>query len=305
MNNNIGDNQLENVQDINVININNNQNNNNINQNNIQNNINNPNNIFTKHKDITISFLLFFTINALLLIYSRIFPIETSTFIFQYRPIVSKYQFYRMISRYFVHFGFAHFLLEQITFFYLSKYLENKFGTLLTLSIIFISIILVSIINIFVIPFFSLFLSYRVSVILDHAYEGGLTPVIFSMLTFFSLFDKNRYEGIFLENFFFLRMKYSYIYLLGILYFFTPNRSFYGNVSGIIGGFIIKKYRRFLLPKVIWIYEFEERYDLYKIKSLYRKLNLNNNDMKNTLIKYDRDSIDDILLNYENITINI
>lgn len=304
MNNNIGDNQLENVQDINVININNNQNNNNIRQN-IQNNINNPNNIFTKHKDFTISFLFFFTINALLLIYSRIFPIETSTYIFQYRPIVSKYQFYRMISRYFVHFGFAHFLLEQITFFYLSKYLENKFGTLLTLSIIFISIILVSIINIFVIPFFSLFLSYRVSVILDHAYEGGLTPVIFSMLTFFSLFDKNRYEGIFLENFFFLRMKYSYIYLLGILYFFTPNRSFYGNVSGIIGGFIIKKYRRFLLPKVIWIYEFEERYDLYKIKSLYRKINLNNNDMKNTLIKYDRDSIDDILLNYENININI
>ena len=132
------------------------------------------------------------------------------------------------------------------------KYFEIKFGTLLTLSIIFISMILDSIINILLIPIFSIFLSYRVSIILDHTYEGGLTPVLFTMVTLFSLFEKNRNERLFLENFLFLRMKYSYIYLLGILYFFTPNKSFYGNISGIFGGFIIKKFRKILLPKLIW-----------------------------------------------------
>ena len=297
MNNNLGENRIENVQDMNNININNNQNNNN--QNIQDNNHAQTFNIFVKYPSITISFLLFFTINFFLLIYSRFYPIENSTFIFQYRSIVSKYQIYRVISRYFIHFGFAHLILEQISFFYMSKYFENKFGTLLTLSIIFITMIIDSIINIFLIPIFSIFLNYRVSIILDHAYEGGLTPVLFTMVTYFSLVEKNRHERFFLENFFLLRMKYSFIYLLGILYFFTPNRSFYGNVSGIFGGFIIKKYRNILLPKLIWIYDFENNYGLNTFKSLYKKININNNEMRIMLREFDRDSIDEITLNYE------
>ena len=299
MNNNLGENPIENVQDMNAVNINKYQNNSNQN---IQNHNNAHSfNIFEKYKNITISFSLFFVINYFLLIYSVIYPIEKSNFIFQYRPVVSKYQLYRIISRYFIHFGFAHLILEQISLFYLCKYFENKFGTLLTLSIIFTSMILDSIINIFLIPIFSMFLSYRVSIILDHSYEGGLTPVLFTMVTYFSLFKKNRHERFFLENFFLLRVKYSFIYLLGILYFFTPNRSFYGNVSGIFGGFIIKKYRKILLPKLTWIYEFEEKYSLNKIRSLYRKININDNEMRIMLREFDRDSFDDIILNYESI----
>ena len=57
MNNNLGENPIENVQDMNNININNNQNNNNQN---IQNNNHAQNfNIFTKYPNITISFLFF------------------------------------------------------------------------------------------------------------------------------------------------------------------------------------------------------------------------------------------------------
>ena len=302
MNNNIGENQIENEPDLNVININNNQNNNNQN---MPNNINNnAYNIFTKFPDITISYLFFLIINIVLLIYSQIFPIETSTFIFQYRPIVSKLQLYRIITRYFIHFGFAHFILEQISFFYVSKYFENKFGTLLTLSIIFISMILDSIIHIILIPFFTLFLSYRVSIILDHSYEGGLTPVLFTLVTYFSLFEKNRNERFFFENFFLLRVKYSYVYLLGILYFFTPNRSFYGNISGILGGFILKQFRKVLLPKIIWIYDFELYIGLNRIKILYRKLNINNKQMRKMLREFDRDSINEIILSYEFINNN-
>ena len=298
MNINPGENNIHNEQDINAININNIPNNDN--NANIQNNhINAIFNFFKNNPNITISFLLFFTINIFLLIYSQIFPIEHSIFIFQYRPIVSKYQIYRIISRYFVHFGFAHLILEQIFFFHLCKYLESKFGTLLTLSIIIVSMIIDSLINIILIPIFTIFLSYRVAIILDHTYEGGLTPVIFTMVTLFSLFEKHRNDRLLLENFFFLRMKYSYIYLLGILYFFTPNKSFYGNISGIFGGFLLKKFRKILLPKLIWIYDFEEKYGLNKIQNLYKKINLDNSEMGNMLRKYDGDSLAEIIQNYE------
>ena len=303
-NNNIGGNNMENEQDINAININNNQNNNN-NEVNIQNNQeNNIFNILIKYPDITISFLLFLFINIIFYISSYFFEIESPTFIFQYRPIVSKFQYYRIISRYFIHFGFAHFILEQISFFYLCKYFENKFGTLLTLSVIFVSMIIDSIINIIIIPFFSIFLSYRVSIILDYSFEGGLTPILFTMVTYISLFKKNRQERLLFENFFLLRMKYSYIYLLGILYFFTPNRSFYGNVSGIIGGFLLKNVRNIFLPKLIWIYDIEFKCCFSQIKYLYKKININNSEMRHMLKDYDRESVDDIFLNYEKMNTN-
>jgi membrane associated rhomboid family serine protease len=300
--NNLGENQNENEHDLNAININNNQNN--INQNQINNQDNNTFNIFSKFPEITISYLIFFIINIIIFIYSQFLPLEKTTFVFQYRPVTSKNQLYRLITRYFIHFGFAHLILEQVTFFYLTKYFESKFGTLLTLSIIFVSMILVSIINILIIPIFSLFLSYRVSILLDHAYEGGLTPVIFAMVTYFSLFKKNRHERLLLNNFFLLRVKYSYLYLLGILYFFTPNRSFYGNVSGIFGGFILKKYRNIFLPKLIWIFDLEKNSCLNHIKNLYKKININNNEMINMLKEYDKDSLDDIIFNYQIMNTN-
>jgi membrane associated rhomboid family serine protease len=300
--NNLGENQNENEHDLNAININNNQNN--INQNQINNQDNNTFNIFSKFPEITISYLIFFIINIIIFIYSQFLPLEKTTFVFQYRPVTSKNQLYRLITRYFIHFGFAHLILEQVTFFYLTKYFESKFGTLLTLSIIFVSMMLVSIINILIIPIFSLFLSYRVSILLDHAYEGGLTPMIFAMVTYFSLFKKNRHERLLLNNFFLLRVKYSYLYLLGILYFFTPNRSFYGNVSGIFGGFILKKYRNIFLPKLIWIFDLEKNSCLNHIKNLYKKININNNEMINMLKEYDKDSLDDIIFNYQIMNTN-
>ena len=99
-------------------------------------------------------------------------------------------------------------------------------------------------------------------------------------------------------------MKYSYIYLLGILYFFTPNRSFYGNVSGIIGGFALKNFRNIFLPKLIWIYDVEEKCCFLHIKYLYKKINMNNNEMRYMLKEYDRDSIEDIFLNYQTMNTN-
>lgn len=314
MNNNASVNNTENVQNNINININNNINNNindlNINnipnnieinpnipnfQNNNNNNINNHTNILTSIPGLTISFILISSINIIIYLYSKIFILDNSFYIFQYHPIAYKYQFYRMITRYFIHFGLAHLIIEQTFFFHICKYSENKLGTLITISLIFISMILISIINILLIPFFSLFLSYRVSIYLNHAYEGGFTPVIFAIVTYFSFFEKNRNERFYLENFFFFRMKYSFIYLLGVLYFFTPNRTFYGNVSGIIGGILMKKFRKLFLPNLKGIHDFEIGLRLNKNKSLFKCTNIYNNEMKNMLMEYDRDSFYDIL----------
>ena len=279
------------------------------NENIIQNNLNNNenlenqnnnnqircNNILNKFQNVTISFLIFFIINIMIYLYSKIIPLKTYKYVFQYVPIVKKFQFYRIITRYFIHFGVFHLIIELITFFYLCKIFENIFGTLLTLSIIFISMILDSLIQLLIIPTFSFFLRGRISILYNYFYEGGLTPVLFTLLTYFSLYRRNKNQQISLESLFILRVKYLYLYLLGLLYFFTPNRTFYGNISGIIGGFILKNYSKFLLPRIIWIKELEEKYSLNKIKLFYRFINLNNNKMKEILNEYDRDSIEDII----------
>ena len=262
MEQNFGANNIEN-ENINHNNINNidNSNNQNYNQEN--------SNIFQKFPNITITFLFFLTTNIIIYIYSKINAIEISKYVFQYFPIIHNNQFYRIISRYFIHFGIFHLLLELVSFFFLCKIFENSFGTIFTISIIFISMILDSFIQIILIPIFAFFLRGRFSVLSNFLYEGGLTPVLFTA-------------------------KYSYIYLLGALYFFTPNRTFYGNLSGIIGGHILKKYPKYLLPRIKWIKEIEDFYSLNKIKFLYRYINLSNNIMKDVLIEYDRESMEDI-----------
>ena len=282
---------------------------NNLDEINIQNNINNNENfgqqnnnnqlinvnILKNCQNITISFLIFFIINILIYLYSKIIPIKIYKYVFQYVPIIHKYQFYRIITRYFIHFGIFHLILELIAFYYLCKICENIFGTLLTLSIIFISMILDSFIQLLIIPTFSIFLRGRFSIIYNYFYEGGLTPILFTLLTYFSLYRRNRNQQVSLESIYILRAKHSYLYFLGILYFFTPNRTFYGNVSGIIGGYILKNYGKYLLPKVKWIKEIEECYSLDKVKIFYRYININNNRMKEILNEYDRDSIEDII----------
>ena len=84
------------------------------------------------------------------------------------------------------------------------------------------------------------------------------------------------------------------MFFLFVLLCFTPNRSFSGNVSGILGGIILKKYPKYFLPKVIWIKDVEDKYSLNKINILYKYINLSNNKMKDVLTEYDRDSVEEM-----------
>jgi len=280
---------------VNQNNLNNNINNQDININNNNNENRNSNYLMKLFQEAAFSFIIFFSINSIIYLYSKIIPIETYKYVFQYFPIVKHYQFYRVITRYFIHFGIFHLLIELIAFFYLSKTFENMFGTLLTISIIFTGMIIDSIVQLLLIPSFSIFLRGRISLLYNYFYEGGLTPLLFTLITYFSLYRNNKNQQFSFESIFILRAKYSYFYVLGILYFFTPNRTFYGNVSGIIGGHILKKFPTYLLPNIKSIKDMEDYYSLNKIKILYRPINFNNKKMKAILTEYDKDSIEDII----------
>ena len=298
MENQLESNNIE-SENINQKNINNNENRNNVNLNNNNNNNNNylikVKQFFNKFPSITISFLIFLIITITLYLYSKINEIETSKYVFQFAPIVQKYQYYRIITRYFIHFGVCHLSLELFALFYLCKICENIFGTLLTLSIILTSMILVSVIQLLKAPISSFLLGRMLSHYFNYFYEGGLTPVLFALLTYYSLYKKNRNEELFfIESYLIFRRRYRFIFFLFVLLCFTPNRSFSGNVSGILVGIILKKYPKYFLPKVKWIKDVEDIYSLNKINILYKNINLSNNRMKDVLTEYDRDSVEEM-----------
>jgi len=298
MENQLESNNIE-SENINQKNINNNENRNNVNINNNNNNNNNylikVKQFFNKFPSITISFLIFLIITITLYLYSKINEIETSKYVFQFAPIVQKYQYYRIITRYFIHFGVCHLSLELFALFYLCKICENIFGTLLTLSIILTSMILVSVIQLLKAPISSFLLGRMLSHYFNYFYEGGLTPVLFALLTYYSLYKKNRNEELFfIESYLIFRRRYRFIFFLFVLLCFTPNRSFSGNVSGILVGIILKKYPKYFLPKVKWIKDVEDIYSLNKINILYKYINLSNNRMKDVLTEYDRDSVEEM-----------
>ena len=273
--------------------------NSNENKNKNKNNINNDNNylikikkFFNKYPSITISFLIFLIITISLYLYSKINEIDSSKYVFQFSPIVQKYQYYRIITRYFIHFGICHLSLELFALFYLCKICENIFGTLLTLSIILTSMILISIIQLLKAPISSFLLGRMLSHYFNYFYEGGLTPILFALLTYYSLYKKNRNEEMFfIESYLIFRRRYRFLFFLFVLLCFTPNRSFSGNVSGILVGMILKKYPKYFLPKIKWIKDVEDKYSLNKINILYKYINLSNNKMKDILTEYDRESL--------------
>ena len=292
MDNQNGENYIEN-QSINN-NLNNNENINIQQRSNNNNDALNIKNVINKFYDMPVSFLIFFIINIIIYLYSKIGAIDASKYIFQYISIIEKNQYYRVITRYFIHFGFFHLILELIPLFYLCKFSENMLGTLLSISLISVSMILVSFIHLLIIPIISFIIKGRFPLLLNILYEGGLTPILFALLTYFSFFHYRR-EEVTLDFIIVIKFKYSFILLLLILYAFTPNRTFLGNISGIIGGIILKKYPKYFLPKIKWIKEMEEKYSLNKIRFLYRYINFNNNKMKNMLKEFNEDSMNDII----------
>ena len=243
----------------------NNNNNNNIQENIINNNNNEEQNynFILKYREFTISFTIIFIINLIIWITSFYSEIEKQKYVFEVVPIINHHQYYRFITRYFIHFGICHLLLELYITYYLCKYFENTFGSLFTISFILFSMIIVSLVQLLmgslIVFFINLFEIIDNSIIY---YEGGLTSVLFALNTYYNLFDHENFEENNIFTFLSGKGKYSSFTMLLVLYFFTPNKTFVGNLSGILSGYFINGFLLCLLPKISWIIGFENLFNL-------------------------------------------
>ena len=300
----------------NMDNINNNnqndENNNNINnENNINNNNNNqvlfePQNVEIypkKYTSITISFLIILIINIIIEIYSQYNSLNYRKYVFQYTPIYEKWQYYRFITSYFIHYGIFHLLIELYISYKLFYFFENFMGTLMTLTFILISMVINSFLHFLMVPIAQFLLKIGAFYHdLNYDYESSLTSVLFSMLTFLLLLKENKDKRFDLFYTIFIKVKYVSFICLVTLYCFTPNKSFFSNLSGIISGYLFKFMPAIFLPRVTWINDFEIKYKLKKFEGLYRCINYKNKSMRNALNEIQIDSVvEDSLLKNKNV----
>ena len=287
------------INDDNINNINNEDNNNNNAQNNDQINldipINNNNNYFNNYRKITISFLIIFLINLIIEFYSYFRRLNYRKYVFQYAPIYEKKQYYRFISSYFIHYGIWHLIVELYLTFEICYLFENIMGTLISISFIMIAMLMNSFLHFVMIPItMFIFKIFRNTYDLNYDYESSLTSILFSIITFYYLFKDNKNKKIDVLYTFFINVKYLSITMLFVLYIFTPNKSFFSNLSGIINGYLIKFFPYLFLPRVSWVVDFEKKIcGERKFGKIYRCITSKNKFMKNALNELQRDSVID------------
>ena len=297
-------------------NLDNNRNNNNNNQNNNINNINNNQVNFNeqinrnqnsiKYTKATFSFLIILFINISIEIYSYFSKINYRKYVFQFSPIFEKNQYYRFISNHFIHYGIWHLLLESYFTYEICNLFENMLGTLFTISFIIVSMLLNSVIHFLMIPLLIfIFKVLKKSHDLNYDYESSLTSVLFTMVTFYFLFKDNKNKRFDVLYTFVLNVKYLSLSTLFFLYIFTPNKSFYSNLSGIIAAHLCKFFSCIFLPRVTWIVDFENCFGEKKNCRIYRCITYKNNLMKNALNELQKDSVIDEALLKNNINENI
>ena len=297
--------QNQNVNDGNNNNSNNNNNNyNNINNNNIQENNNNEINFEAPNENIlylknytkiTISFLIILLINLIIEIYSYFKKLNYRKYVFQYAPIYEKKQYYRFISSYFIHYGIWHLIIELYLTYKICYLFENIVGTIICIVFIMISMLMNSILHFIMVPVtMFLFNLFRNPYDLNYDYESSLTSVLFTITTFYFTFKDNKDKRIDILYTFFIHVKYISITLLFVLYIFTPNKSFFSNLSGIINGYLFKFFPYIFLPRVTWVADFEKKiFGMKKFSSLYRCITNKNKAMKNALNELQNNSVDD------------
>ena len=223
-------------------------------------------------------------------------------YVFQYAPIKEKNQYYRFISSYFIHYGFFHLLVELYCSYKIFYLFENVMGTLMTLSFILISMLINSLIHFMMMPFmFFLIKVFNLYYDLNYDYESSLTSVLFSMSNFYFLFKDIKDKRFDLFYTVFIKVKYINILALVTLYCFTPNKSLFSNLSGIISGYLLKFFPGIFLPKITWIDEFEKNFRLKRFDTFYRSITYKNKRMRKSLNELQGGSVvDESLLQNKN-----
>ena len=280
-------------------NINNNVNNeNNINNENNNNYMNFPNqrsnNNIKKYSKITISFCIIFIINIYIEIYSFFEILNSRKYIFQFAPIYEKNQYYRFVSNYFIHYGIGHLIIELYITYQVCNLMENIFGTIITIAFIMISMLMNSVLNFIIFKVLIYFINFmQYSQDLNYEYESGMSSVLFTIITFYFNFKHIKNKNLSIIYIFNIKGKYINFIVLLSIYFFTPNKSFFRNLSGIINGYILKFLPFPFLPRVNWVLDLENncKCKCQILDNIYRNINEKNNLMVNALNEMQKNSI--------------
>ena len=281
-----------------LVNNNNNENNRRINinrNNNINNNDEEQQNIFlSKYSNFTLSFIIICLMYLFFLFYSHYKDFEENKYVFQIYSIIKHNQYYRFITRYFIHFGFGHLFIELIISIYVLYLFENIFGTISTLFFIVISSIIISLLQTIIsLVVFNLYYYFNIFDLISLHYEGGLSPILFALNTFLCSYDIDYLNENNFPIYLYIKAHYSSLYALVILALLTPNESFIGNLSGILTGYLIKFLKIIFLPDISLIIAFEKFCGLNKEGNFYRYITKENIFMKKLFYKDESDKEDD------------
>ena len=233
------------------------------------------------------TFFFLFILNLSLYLYWKYYYIRLSYFSISLYPIMNKYQFYRFLTHHFMHYGIFHLFVELLITFFICKNLEKMIGTLLSFNIILIMTIMTSFLYFFLIFIFKLIvLIFNMNYNFDFMYECGMSSLLFSLYTYMTQFKKNKDKFIKILNLIAIKSRFSPFYVLIILTFFTPNRTFLGNICGILSAYIIKSlFGYHILPKYEGINDFEAFFKLNYCKCFYTSIIEMNEEMKSNVME--------------------
>jgi len=258
-----------------------NRNNNNL----INNNEEQENQFISKYSKFTFSLAFIIIIKIIFSIIFYYQNLEQYKYVYEMYSIIKHDQYYRLITRYLIHFGFGHLLAELFISYYLFNLFENIFGTLFILCFIIISSLIISLLQIILsLILFNIFYYFNVFDIITLHYEGGLTPILFALNTFLCSYELDYLNENNFPIYYYVKSNLSSIFILVFLAFLTPNESFVGNLSGILTGYLIKMLRNVLLPGLPLIMEIERILGLNKGGSFYRYITNENSYMKKLII---------------------
>lgn len=232
----------------------------------------------TTHRKFAFSFIFLFFISMIEYIFSLFHYISPNLYSLSLWPVINKGQYYRIITHFFIHYGFFHLAIDLIILYYLLKSLEKIIGTMYTLCFLVHSMILSSIIFLlfmFVLKYLFRIFDYNLSINFNS--EVGLSPLGFALHTFYFLFSQNKQKNINVLFSIEINGRYSPFFFLLFVYFFTPNRSFFGHLSGILSAWLIKDLlAKYIFPKRQWVEDMESIVGCFSLEFFY--VNIINKD---------------------------
>ena len=241
-----------------------------------------------KRKTIKIypTFIFLVMLNLSLYFYCNYYSLNFSFFSISLYTFLYKYQFYRLITHHFMHYGICHLFIELLITFYLCKSLEKMIGTILSFIFILVNIISTSLLFVIFILIFK-FIGYILNLNFnnDFLYECGMSSLLFSLFTYIIVYKANKQKIFKILNIIHVNVKSASFVVLFMLILFTPNKTFFGNISGMINAYIIKHLiGSKIYPKYEAIYDFEKYFKLNFYDSCYISVMEPNEEMKDYLI---------------------